>query len=110
MCMELKAKTTFWVFQQIDKIQEMNPDIITQAPLFNPGLFRPYRFVLTGMEEKYYTGLQVSRDPGTPVVAAAAVLADLRIDAVLIFLFPSGLDSDRSGRRKSPYQHCRTLL
>jgi cytochrome c biogenesis protein len=26
------------------------------------------------LEEKYFTGLQVSRDPGTPVVAAAALL------------------------------------
>jgi cytochrome c biogenesis protein len=79
-----KGETTFWVFQQIDKIQEMNPDIITQAPLFNPGLFRPYHFILNGMEEKYYTGLQVSSDPGTPVVAAAAVLL---ICGLMLFLF-----------------------
>ena len=42
--------------------------------MFNPGLFRPYIFVLNGMQEKYYTGLQVSRDPGLPLVAAAAFL------------------------------------
>ncbi|PKN53515.1 MAG: hypothetical protein CVU55_02515 [Deltaproteobacteria bacterium HGW-Deltaproteobacteria-13] len=69
-----KGDVAFWVFQQIDKIRQMNPGIIEQVPMFNPGIFRPYHFVLTGMEEKYYTGLQVTRDPGTPVVAAAAVL------------------------------------
>ncbi len=69
-----KEEMTFWVFQQIDKIQEMNPDIIAQVPMFNPGLFRPYTFKLLGLEEKYFTGLQVSRDPGAPVVAIAAVL------------------------------------
>lgn len=68
-----KEEVSFWVFQQIDKILETNSDIIQQVPIFNPGLFRPYTFTLVGLEEKYYTGLQVTRDPGTPVVAAAAV-------------------------------------
>ena len=69
-----KGETTFWVFQQIEKIRALSPDILDQVPMFNPGLFRPYTFTLLGMEEKYYTGLQVNRDPGTPVVAAAALL------------------------------------
>lgn len=67
-------EATFWVFQQIDKIRAMNPDISAQVSMFNPGLFRPYTFTLLGLEEKYVTSLQVNRDPGTPVVAAAAVL------------------------------------
>ena len=79
-----KEEVSFWVFQQIDKIKEMNPDIISQVPMFNPGLFQPYTFALLGLEEKYYTGLQVSRDPGTPVVAAAALLF---IGGLLIVLF-----------------------
>lgn len=69
-----KEEVSFWVFQQIDKIKQTNPDIIQQVAIFNPSLFRPYTFVLLGLEEKYFTGLQVSRDPGTPVVAAAALL------------------------------------
>jgi cytochrome c biogenesis protein len=80
-----KEEATFWVFQHIDEIQKMNPDIIAQVPMFNPGLFRPYRFTLLGLEEKYYTGLQVSRDPGTPVVAAAAVLLICGLMLVLFF-------------------------
>jgi cytochrome c biogenesis protein len=69
-----KGETTFWVFQKIERIRALSPDILDQVPMFNPGLFRPYTFTLMGMEEKYYTGLQVNRDPGTPVVAAAALL------------------------------------
>ena len=64
----------FFVFQHIDQIREMNPGIIEQVPMFNPGLFRPYIFALQGLEEKYFTGLQVRKDPGTPVLAFAAVL------------------------------------
>lgn len=74
----------FWVFQQIDQIRQMNPDIINQVAVFNPGLFRPYTFSLLGLEEKYYTGMQVNRDPGTPVVAAAAILL---IAGLMLILF-----------------------
>ncbi len=69
-----KGEAIFWIFRHIDKIKEMNPGIIEQVPLFNPGLFRPYVFTLKGMEEKYFTGLQVATDPGVPLVLAAAVL------------------------------------
>ncbi|MFO7570217.1 MAG: cytochrome c biogenesis protein ResB [Smithellaceae bacterium] len=64
----------FWVFQHVDQIREISPDIFEQVPVFNPGLFRPYTFALLGLEEKYFTGLQVSRDPGVPLVAAFAVI------------------------------------
>lgn len=79
-----KETVTFWVFQQLEKIKAMNPDIASQVPMFNPGLFHPYTFTLLGLEEKYYTGLQVGRDPGTPVVGAAAVLL---ICGLLLVLF-----------------------
>lgn len=69
-----KEGATFWVFQEIEKLKAMNPDIINQIPMFNPGLFHPYTFILMGLEKKYYTGLQVNRDPGAPVAAAAAAL------------------------------------
>ncbi|MGV8058474.1 MAG: cytochrome c biogenesis protein ResB [Smithellaceae bacterium] len=82
-----KHEATFWVFQLIEKIKAVNPDIISQVPMFNPGLFRPYTFTLLGLEERYYTGLQVSRDPGTPVVATAAVLLICGLMLVL-FSYP----------------------
>jgi cytochrome c biogenesis protein len=69
-----QGEVSFWIFLHIDKIREMNPGVTEQVPMFNPALFKPYLFVLKGIEERYYTGLQVSRDPGAPLVAAAAVL------------------------------------
>ena len=69
-----QGEVSFWVFLHIDKIREMNPGVTDQVPMFNPSLFKPYVFALKGMEERYYTGLQVSRDPGAPLMAAAAVL------------------------------------
>ncbi|MBP1710059.1 MAG: heme export protein [Deltaproteobacteria bacterium] len=79
-----KEAATFWVFREIDRIKKVVPDVFEQVPVFNPGLFRPYTFSLLGIEEKYYTGLQVNRDPGAPVVAAAAVLL---ICGLMIVLF-----------------------
>ncbi len=69
-----KEESTFWVFQNIDKIRAANPEAVARVSMFNPGSFKPYTFTLLGLEEKYFTSLQVNRDPGTPVVAAAAVL------------------------------------
>lgn len=77
-------EAVFWVFQQMDQISKISPDIFEQVPVFNPGLFRPYTFSLLGLEEKYYTGLQVNRDPGTPVVAIAAILL---IGGLMLILF-----------------------
>lgn len=79
-----KETVTFWVFQQLEKIKAMNPDIVREVPMFNPGLFQPYTFTLLGLEEKYYTGLQVNRDPGAPIVGAAALLL---ICGLLLVLF-----------------------
>jgi len=64
----------FWVLQHIEEIKEMYPELLTQAPLFNPALFEPYRFSLHRIEKRYYTGLQVVRDPGVPLVALGAFL------------------------------------
>ena len=64
----------FWVFQAIDQIRQANPGLLQQVPLFNPGLFAPYVFSLGQAGNRYYTGLQVARDPGVPAVAAGAIL------------------------------------
>ncbi|OPY88184.1 MAG: Cytochrome c biogenesis protein CcsB [Syntrophaceae bacterium PtaU1.Bin231] len=69
-----KGQVAFWVFQEIAEIERANPGIVRQVPMFNPGLFAPYVFSLDRLERKYYTGLQVARDPGAPVVAAGAFL------------------------------------
>ena len=63
-----------WVFQAIEQIAQANPGLLEQVPLFNPALFKPYVFSLSQTNNRYYTGLQVTQDPGVPVVAAGAAL------------------------------------
>ncbi len=59
----------FWAFKHIEKIKDRIPGLFKKVPKFNPGLFKPYYFTLNRIENKYYTGLQLSRDPGVSTVA-----------------------------------------
>jgi len=58
-----------WVFKYIERIKEGIPGLFKKVPKFNPGLFRPYYFKLNKIESRYYTGLQLSHDPGVSIVA-----------------------------------------
>jgi cytochrome c biogenesis protein len=69
-----EKSVSFWVFRFIDLIEEHNPGIMKQVPQFNAELYKPYRFVLDGIETSFYTGIKVNRDPGVPVVGAGAFL------------------------------------
>jgi cytochrome c biogenesis protein len=62
------GETRFWVFQDIDRLRKRFPPAMFQAPILNPSSFKPYTFFLDGIESRYYTGLQVNRDPGVPLV------------------------------------------
>jgi cytochrome c biogenesis protein len=80
-----KGKFQFWVFQNIEQIIEENPDLIDRVPMFNPGLFAPYVFSLAMIQTKYYTGLQVTRDPGVPLVVAGSFLLVLGFITVFFY-------------------------
>jgi cytochrome c biogenesis protein len=69
-----KKDIQFWVFQQLDKLLAMKPNLLTEAPMFNPGLFAPFVFSIDRIEQTYYTGLHLVRDPGVPIVALGGLL------------------------------------
>lgn len=80
-----KGNVQFWIFQNIEQIEAENPGLMDQVPMFNPGVFAPYVFSLAMMQTKYYTGLQVARDPGVPVVVAGSVL--LVLGFMIVFFY-----------------------
>ena len=58
----------FWVFKNEEQALSRLPGPMRQSVKFNPAAFKPYTFFLDGLETGYYTGLQVNRDPGVPIV------------------------------------------
>ena len=78
-----KKDIEFWVFKRINEITAANPGLLSEVPLFNPGLFQPFVFSLDRIEQQYYTGLHVVRDPGVPLVATGAAL--MVIGLIIIF-------------------------
>jgi len=58
----------------MDQIIDMNPSLLNKVPMFNPGFFQPLVFSLNRIEQTYYTGLRLVRDPGVPLVALGGLL------------------------------------
>jgi len=51
-----------------DLAKKRLPVPMLNSPIFNPSFIRPYTFIIEDIPTRYYTGLQVSRDPGVPIV------------------------------------------
>lgn len=69
-----KDKVEFWVFQRIKEIAAVNPGLFSAVPVFNPGRFQPLIFSLERVENQYFTGLQIVRDPGVPFVLTGGIM------------------------------------
>ena len=80
----------FWVFKQIEEIVTSNPGILKEVPMINPHLYPPYTFVLTGLKSALYSGLQVKRDPGAPLVGVGAIIVIFGL-IVTYFISPRSL-------------------
>ena len=68
------ANVTFWVFKNIKRLKSIVPGVFEKFPKFDPGRFKPYNFTLNKIEDMYYTGIQLSHDPGVPIVAAGSLI------------------------------------
>lgn len=82
-------KKEFWIFQNFEMIRKRFPPAMLRSPSLDPSAFKPYTFSLEGVEMKYATGLQVSRDPGVPLVWTGFFL-------IMIGLFVAFFMSHRS--------------
>jgi cytochrome c biogenesis protein len=82
-------KKEFWIFQNFEMIRKRFPPAMLRSPSLDPSAFKPYTFSLEGVEMKYATGLQVSRDPGVPLVWTGFFL-------IMIGLFVTFFTSHRS--------------
>ena len=60
--------TRFWVFQNQEAIRKRFPGLMDRFPKLNPSAFSPYTFFVDLPLSRYYTGLQVNKDPGVPIV------------------------------------------
>ena len=78
-----KKDIQFWVFQQLDNLLAMKPDLLKEMPIFNPGLFTPFVFSIDRVEQTYYTGLHLVRDPGIPLVALGGLL--MIVGLIIVF-------------------------
>jgi len=58
----------FWLFKDQEDIKRRLPGLLDRFPKLNPSSFKPYTFFLEEFENRYYTGLQVNKDPGVPLV------------------------------------------
>lgn len=67
-------KSRFWVFQRYEIINKRFPGLLKSSPKLNPSAFKPFTFILEDLETRYYTGLQVNRDPGVPFIWAGCFL------------------------------------
>ncbi len=61
-------ETRFWVFLHHAALRQRFPGMMAHNPRLNPSAFAPYTFYLEDLSTNYYTGLQVNRDPGVPLV------------------------------------------
>lgn len=68
------AALAFWVFLHQEQIEKNVPGLFERSPRFDFRGFPPYSFSMRELESRPYTGLQVNRDPGVPLVWAGFLL------------------------------------
>ena len=67
---EKAEEVRFWIFKNPDRVRNALPEPMARSSKFDPSAFKPYTFVLETFESRFYTGLQVNKDPGVALVWA----------------------------------------
>ena len=67
-------KVTFWVLSNMEMLKLRFPPDMLESDMFNASAFAPYTFHLEELGSRFYTGLQVNRDPGVGFVWAGFIL------------------------------------
>lgn len=63
-----------WLFKNMEIIKARMPGMFDQFPTLNPSAYKPYTFHLYDVETRYYTGLQVNKDPGIGFVYTGFIM------------------------------------
>ena len=75
----------FWALKNPEMTKRMLPEAMQKSPKFNEKIFPPYSFSIESIEERFYTGIQVSKDPGVPVVWTAFFIMSLGF-IIIVFM------------------------
>ncbi len=71
---EYGEKQHMWLFHDYDRVKTILPGPMLLSPKFDPSAYKPYTFFLESIETRFYTGLQVNKDPGVSIVWAGFFL------------------------------------
>jgi hypothetical protein len=73
-----------WLLKNLRQIIERKPDFLESHHEFNPGLVKPFLFVLEDMNSSCTTGLSVRKDPGLILAASGGIM--FAIGIIIIFI------------------------
>ncbi len=93
-----------WLFKNYADIRQRFSNEFDQFPKFNPSIIEPYTFSLDGVESAYYTGLQVNKDPGIPLIYAGFFIIVIGLIITFFTFFRNiWIKIDESGDMTSLY-------
>ena len=75
----------FWVLRDPDKTKKLLPEAMQDSPKFDEKVFPPYSFSIESLEERFYTGIQVSKDPGVSIIWTACFIMSLGF-IIIVFM------------------------
>jgi hypothetical protein len=75
-----------WLLKNLKMITRKKPDFLEIHPEFNPGLVRPFVFLLEDVHSSCTTGLSVRKDPGLILAEAGGAMFTAGLILIMIFM------------------------